>query len=1014
MVMIMKRIRAIFFAAILSALSAVLASGQSVGSLVGQVTDANGAVIPGATVTAVAADGKQKQAVSNARGEYSITGLVSGKYTVKSIAPKFALYENVEVQISAGERNELVIILAVAGVEENVDVSLDEQISTDPNANKDATILKGKDLDALPDDPDELAAALQALAGAAAGPNGGQIYIDGFTGGQLPSKDAIREIRINSNPFSAEFDRLGFGRIEILTRPGSDRFRGNINGSFNDESLNSRNPFALNRAATQSRNFGINYSGPLKKGKASFFVEANNRQNDNNAVINAQVLDTGFNIVTFRQDVSQPTRRFSVSPRLDLAINDRNTLVFRYNYGRGTNKNQGIGDTSLLSRAFESTNREHEFRVTETTIINAKTVNETRFEFLDNNNRQNGDNSIPTISVSSAFTGGGASIGKSFNLNKVVEINNFTSTSFGKNLQHGFKFGGRYRWVDVTNRSEGNYAGTYSFPGFFGADACDINTDLVVSSIEQYRCKLTGAAGVRYNPTQFTLTTGNPEIGVKQTEVGLFATNDWKISPALLLSFGLRYENQTNISSNLNFAPRFGFAWSPGAGGSRAPKMVFRGGAGVFYERFGQNNTLQVLRNNGVNQLNLLVSANDPDPVRRAIAVSLLSQPVFTSTGVTNSLTAAQILGALPQSASTIRTVADDLQAPYTMQAAISMERTFATKYTLATTFVTSRTLHTIRTRNVNAPVCATPTSCAGALRPIQTQGNINLFESSGVVNSNRINLNLRANISAKYSFFANYSLGFSNGDDATPAYMYDLAGEYGRTGGDIRHNVIIVGNVTLPWSISMNPFISIRSGVPFNITKGVDQNGDGFFTERPTFGELQTRCNELGLTASYCDIGANPLTSILPRNWGEGPGSVSVNLNIRKNFAFGKTAGQQTASAQGQRGGGGPGGGGPGGGGQMVMMGGGGRGPGGGGGFGGFAGGDARKPYNLSVGVNVNNLFNIVNLGTPIGGLNSSRFGQSTSVGGVFGGFGGFGGGFGGAGTGPNRRVELNMRFSW
>lgn len=998
----MKLIRAVLYVALLSAISAGSAFAQGVGSLAGQVTDANGAVIPGATVTAIAADGKQKQSISNAKGEFSITGLAPGKYTVKGIAPKFALYENTEVEIAANEKNDLIVILTVAGVEENVDVSLNEQVSTDADANKDAQVLKGKDLDALPDDPDELAAALQALAGAAAGPNGGQIYIDGFTGGQMPSKESIREIRINSNPFSAEYDRLGFGRIEILTRPGSDKFRGNVNGSFNDESLNSRNPFALNRAPTQSRNFGGNFSGPIKKGKSSFFIDANNRQNDNNAIVNAQVLDANFNIIPLRQDITQPTRRFSISPRLDVALNDKNTLVFRYNFGRNTNKNQGIGDTSLISRAFESTGREHEFRITETMIINAKTVNETRFEFSNNNNEQIGDNSVPTISVSSAFTGGGASIGKSFNKNKVIELNNFTSTSFGKNSQHAFKFGGKFRRVDVTNRSESNYAGTYAFPGFFGADACDINDDLVVSSIEQYRCKLTGAVGTRYNPTQFSLTTGNPEIDVKQTEVGLFATNDWKISPALLLSFGLRYENQTNISSNLNFAPRFGFAWSPGAGGARAPKMVFRGGAGVFYERFGQNNTLQALRNNGVNQLNLLVSANDPDPVRRAIAINLLSQPVFTATGVTNSLTAAQILAALPQSASTIRTVADDLQSPYTMQAAISMERSFSSKYTLATTFVTSRTLHTIRTRNVNAPICPATGSCAGALRPIQTQGNINAYESSGVVNSNRINVNFRANISPKYSISTNYSLGFSKGDDDTPAYMYDFTGEYGRARGDIRHNVTIHGNITMPWGITMNPFITIRSGNPFNITKGTDQNGDGFFTERPTFGELQTRCSELGLTASYCDLGGHSITDIVPRNYGEGPGSVTVNLSMRKNFGFGKTAAQRAGNT------GAPGGG-PGGGmGQMVMMGGGGGmmrgGPGGG-----FGGGDGRKPYNLSVGINVNNLFNIVNLNTPIGSLSSSRFGQSTSTGGGFGGFGGFGGG-----SGPNRRIELNMRFSW
>lgn len=1001
----MKLLRTALFLALFTVFSIGTVLAQANGSIGGTVTDANGAIIPGATVTAVAADLKQKQSITNAKGEYNITGLLPGKYTLKAIAPTFGLYENMDVVVTAGYKNEQFVVLTAASVQENVDVSLNEQVSTDTDANKDATVLKGADLDALPDDPDELQAALQALAGAAAGPNGGQIYIDGFTGGQMPSKESIREIRINSNPFSAEFDRPGFGRVEILTRPGSDKFRGSANGSFNDEALNSRNPFAANRAPTQSRNFGGNLSGPIQKGRSSFFFDINNRQNDNNAIINALVLDPTLNFITLRQDVQQPTRRFSFSPRVDFAINDRNTLVARYNYGTNTNKNQGIGDTSLISRAFNSEGREHEFRFTETMIINAKTVNETRFEYSDNLNEQNGDNSIPTIQVSAAFTGGGASIGSSFNRNKVFEINNFTSTSFGKNSQHSFKFGGRLRNVNVTNRSENNYAGTYSFPGFFAASVCDLDGDNSVAPLEQYRCKLTGGADVRANPTQFSLTTGNPEIGIQQTEYSFFATNDWKISPALLLSFGLRYENQTNIDSNTNFAPRFSFAWSPGAGGAKAPAMVFRGGVGIFYERFGQGNVLQALRNNGVNQLSLFVSANDRDPVKRAIAVGLLAQPVFTAGGVTNSLTAAQILAALPQSASTIRTIAGDLQAPYTMQAAFSMERSFGPKYTLATTFVSLRTLHTIRTRNVNAPVCFSATNCDGAPRPIPTAGNINAYESSGVINSNRININFRANISQKFSMSTNYSLGFTKGDEATPAYMYDLTGEYGRAGGDTRHTVNIVGNVNLPWGISMNPFVVIRSGNPFNITRGTDDNGDGFANERPTYGQLQEVCGELGLTNSYCNIGGNNPLSVIPRNYGEGPGSVTFNLSARKNFGFGKTAAQRAGNAGGGQGG-------PGGGGGMVMMGGG---PGGGGGgmmrgMGGFGGGgDVRRPYNLSVGINVNNLFNIVNLGNPIGSINSDRFGQSTSTGGGFGGFGGFGGG-----NGPNRRIELNMRFNW
>src|SRR5687768_14703225 len=197
----MTFIRSGFLLAIISILAGS-AMAQAQGSVAGSVTDSLGAIVVGATVTVVAPNGQQKQAITNAKGEYVISGLTAGTYTVKAIALNFALYENTEVVVVAGERNELPVVLTVSGVEENVEVSNRDQVSTDPDQNLSATVLKGTDLDALPDDPDELQAALQALAGAGAGPNGGQIYIDGFTGGQLPPKESIREIRINQNPFS--------------------------------------------------------------------------------------------------------------------------------------------------------------------------------------------------------------------------------------------------------------------------------------------------------------------------------------------------------------------------------------------------------------------------------------------------------------------------------------------------------------------------------------------------------------------------------------------------------------------------------------------------------------------------------------------------------------------------------------------------------------------------------------------------------------------------------------------
>ena len=227
-------------------------------------------------------------------------------------------------------------------------------VSTDPASNLNGLVLKGDMIDDLPDDPDELLEALQMLAGAGAGPDGGQLNIDGFTGGRMPPKEAIREIRINQNPFSAEYDRVGFGRIDILTRPGFDTYRGSVNLNFNDESLNSRNPFALNRAPSQHRNYGGFFSGPIKSKKSSFFVDVSDNQRDENTIITAVVLDPALNIVNFEKDITVPTRRFTFSPRIDYAINSKNTLIGRYSYTSSKSENQGVGGFSLPSRASSS------------------------------------------------------------------------------------------------------------------------------------------------------------------------------------------------------------------------------------------------------------------------------------------------------------------------------------------------------------------------------------------------------------------------------------------------------------------------------------------------------------------------------------------------------------------------------------------------------------------------------------------------------------------------------------
>ena len=1000
------------YSAFLITILSLGAFAQGRGILNGQVTDELGAAVNGATVTAVDSTGKETTATTNSQGNFSIKNLIPGTYIVRVFKDDFSPYENTEVVVNSGDAESLEVVLTVQGVQEQVEVSDSQGVSTDPANNQNATVLREEDLESLPDDPDELEAALQALAGGSAGPNGGQIYIDGFTGGNLPPKESIREIRINQNPFSAEYDRLGFGRIEILTKPGTDKFRGSGFFNFNDESLNSRNPFSANRAPSQTRFFGGNFSGPVQKNKSSFFIDVSSRAIDSGESVNARILDPNFNIVTFNNEFTVPSRRFEINPRFDYQINQNNTLVARYSYERTTAENQGIGGFSLPSRASVRSGTEHNIRLTETMIINPKTINETRFQYENDSTDRTGDNSIPTINVSDAFTGGGSQIGLSFNRQSRWELQNYTTTSLGKNSQHAIKFGVQMEGVSVKDRSENNYGGTFTFTGFSLAcpvtmPSCDnstiiqydLNNDGFISSIEQYRAKLLGAADVRFNPNQFRLSAGDPEASVSQFDFGAFITDDWRVNQKLTLSFGLRYENQTNISDSLNFAPRFGFAYSPGAGGARPPKTVFRGGAGIFYDRFSDGLVLNSRRLDGFSQQNFVISNN----------AAILGLPVFTLDGVSNVPTAAQLTTVAPQS-SIPYFISPDLKSPYTIQTALGVERQLPYNFNISMFYVASRTVNVLRSRNINAPVCPPGFNCPidnptalNALRPDPNGGNIYQYESTGFNNSQQFIINFRTFIPASgISLFGNYRLGKSESDadgaGSFPSYSYDVSDDFGRSSFDTRHFFFFGGSFRIPYGFSLSPFIIANSGSAFNITTGKDDNGDTVFTERPTFAALFDRCNELGLTNSFCDAGnVTDVNAIVPRNYGKSPGFITVNLSVSRNFGFGSSS-KPADTASGGSGGGGNSN-------IGVRGGGGGRRGGGGNGRGGFGGGSERSPYNLNLGVRVNNIFNIVNEGSPVGSLSSPFFGQPVSSAGSFGRFGSSSG---------NRRVELTARFSW
>ena len=1015
-----------------ASLAGLVAAQQRLGSLHGQVLDELGGAIVGASVTAIDSKGVEKSVVTNNAGSYTINGLAPGKYTIRSINAGFAMSETPDIEVVAGKAQQFDITLKVAIEEQKVTIAADNrELNTDPENNAGAVVLKGDDIDALPDDPDDLAAALQALAGPSAGPNGGQIFVDGFTGGRLPPRASIREIRINSNPFSAEYDRLGFGRIEILTRPGTDRYRGQASFNFNDESLNSRNPFSTSptRPPLQTRQYSANFGGPLSQKKASFFVDFDKRDIDDEALVVAQVLDANNQIVSFNTTEAIPSRRTSFSPRIDYQINPNNTLVGRYSYAK-TTRVTGVGGFSLPSRAYDTESTENNIQLTETAVINKTIVNETRFQFEHQSSLQNADNSIPTLEVQDAFTGGGSQVGQSHTDTNNWELTN--NTSFAVKA-HSFKIGARVRWVDIDQFSPQNFGGTYTFFGGSFGPALGPNDQVSgglvpITSIERYRRTQVflaqGLSGDQIRllgggASQFRLSSGNPETEVKQWDFGGYAQDDWKLRPNFTLSMGLRYENQENINSNLNFAPRLGFAWSPGG---QQSKTVLRGGYGVFYDRVSENLTMNTIRLNGVNQQQFTVQNPDFFP--------LIPSPA--------------LLAAFAVPGSVYR-LDDNIEAPYTLQGVFSVERQLPRNFTVAVSYINLRTLHVLRTRPLNAPLPGTfipgipesgvrPLNCADFIPPDinpSTRCNIFQYESSGRYHQNQFIVNLSSRLARNSTLNAYYVLqsakSDTDGSGNLPANPYDFTTEYGRASGDIRHRFFLSGNFRAPWNISLNPFIIVQSGRPFNITLGRDINGDTLNTERPALAPAGVNCSDENIKCTpFGNFKLNlvPGDVMIARNFAEGPGSTTVNLRVSKTWSFGSegrgaNANQQNRQdgqnrdgqrntmmgggmAGGGRGPGGPGGGGPGGGGARGGFGGPG---GGGGGFPGGGGGSGR--YNLTFSLNFQNILNHANFANPVGNLGSRLFGQSTSTAGGF-------GGFGFSNPAYNRRIDAQIRFSF
>src|ERR1700744_1718922 len=565
-------------------------AAQATGILRGQILDPTGAVVPGASVT-LSQGGIVLTSQSGNDGAYLFKAVPSGAYTLTVEATGFATVSKTGIMIAAGQTRQLNVSLIIAVQQQ--DITVNDQspgVSLNPDENSSALVVKGSDLDALSDDPDELQNELQALAGPSAGPSGGQIYIDGFTGGQIPPKSSIREIRVNQNPFSAEFDKIGYGRIEILTKPGSDKFSGHVTSLGNDSAWNTGNPLVQQQPSYYLYFIQADVNGPLTK-SASYFFSLFRFDRQNQSIINA--VNPEDPTANFNQALPNPSSLLFANPRVDFQLGKSNTLSVRDSYSRSVATANGPGQLNLPEQAYNVNDQENAIQVSDTVVVNPRMINETHFQWRRVRNEQVASYFTPTVTVQGAFTTGGSNSGVARDHQDLFELQNYSTVTVAA---HTIRFGVRLRADRDANYSTSGANGNYLF-----------------TSIDQYLAQ---------TPAQYQGTViENPLARVLLFDGALFYQDDWRARPNLTLSYGLRFETQNRIRDHANWGPRLSLAWAPGHMGKTPPKTVVRAGYGWFYDRFtvptsffsvdGAPYIIQAIHQNGLKQQSYVI--NNPD-----------------------------------------------------------------------------------------------------------------------------------------------------------------------------------------------------------------------------------------------------------------------------------------------------------------------------------------------------------------------------------------------------------------
>jgi hypothetical protein len=934
-------------AALLSVLLSTcpIVRAQHLGRVQGSISDPSGALVPQATIQVKNQRGGESHLTkADKTGHFVLTGLPTGQYTITVDAPGFARFVRRNVTVIAGGERPLKIQLALASQAQTVQVNGAAQLQIAPEGNASAVVITGRDLDALSNDPDEFQSQLSALAGPSVGAGGGEIYINGFTDGDLPPKSDIREIRVNSDPFSVRNDRLGYGRIDVFTKPGSTAYHGDFSTEYNNSGMNALSPFlaGVKPPSYHTWLWSGDFGGPLGK-KASFYIDLQHRSINRANLVNTEVLDSNANIEPYVATVPNPRLLTNGSAQIDFALTPQNTLTVRYNYSTIDERNDGVNTQALPSQAYEYARYHHNLQIFDSQVLSPEVLNTTQFQYLHFRDVETPQNISPALDVLGAFLGGGNAAGSLNRHETHYEFQNYTTISLHGHL---VQFGGYVRAVRRQEDDSENFNGTFTFDSLSDYQQTEegLSNGLTMSQVQ--------AGG--YGPSQFNITAGILSASVNRIDGTLFAGDDWKLMRHITFSYGLRFETENVISDHADWAPRIGIAW--GLGHGENTRTVLRAGWGIFYQRFDDDQMIIAKRLNGVNQLTYIVAQPDFFPT---------APPISVLTGASTSLPA-------------VYRIAPNLHSPYDVDTGVSLEHQLSRTTTVSLTYINSRGEDQFVTNDINAPLPGTynRSDPSSGVRPLgNAAGNIYEYQSTAIYRQNQLIANIHVD-ARRISVFGYYVFNSADSDtagvDSFATNPWNIRADYGRAAFDVRHRAVIGGTFSLPLAIRLSSVVMANSGLPFSVTLPQDVYGTGIHNARPAYATASTPPSDVAITqfgSFNIEPGLND--ELIPPNTETGPANFMLNLRLSRTFGFGGEGqslhgGTDTADVVRSRR-------------ERRDEGLGGRGLSSGGGF--SLSGSTKHRYALTVSISALNVLNTVNLAPPIAVIGSPLFGSSLSL---------------------------------